>query len=39
MFGYKVYTARVANQNNAIGELLGEQMKVKHRPVGVDDQF
>ena len=37
--GDHIDTTRIADQDYTVGELFGQKVKVKHRSVGVDDQF
>ena len=39
MFGHEGHAARVADQNDDVGQLLRTQMQVEDRPVVVDNQF
>ena len=36
---HKFHTARVANEDDTVGQLFGAQVKVKHAAVIVDDEF
>ena len=33
------YTIRITHEDNLVGQLLGFQMKMETRTVGIDDQF
>ncbi len=39
MFGHDVYAGRVSDEDYAVGELLGQQVQVKHGTVWIDDEF
>ena len=39
MFGHDIDACGVAYENYAVGELLGKQMQMEHRSVGIDYEF
>ena len=38
-FGHHVDATGVADEDDAVGELLGEEMEVEYGTIGVDDEF
>ena len=39
VLGHDVDAAGIAYEDYAVGELLGQQVQVKHRAVGIDDKL
>ena len=39
MSRHRCHTAGVAHKDDLGGQMLGQKMKMKHRPIGIDDEF